>query len=132
MHNTYIQGELAEWSPIAGTTDFVGSALKYFLSVNHALLKPSDNLQLIGTLEFGGISFQAGRFTNPLLATGAPNPNPDGTTFTNARTSSYFSIGPGFRLFYCQKFDVGIGMQFNVTTFNIADQLYRTEVRWRF
>jgi len=128
MHDTYIQGELAEWIPIAGTPGFSGSALKYDFSINHTLFKPSKDLQLVGMVEFGGISFQAGQYTNALAANGvAPVP-----ATSNANSSSYFSVGPGFRLFICQKFDVGVGMEFGCTTFNQAQEIYRTEIRWRF
>lgn len=120
MAGTYIQGELAEWIPIAGDPNHAGAALKYQFSVNHVLLKPSNDLQFVGTVEFGGISFQDGLYTAP-----------DGT-LVKASSDSYFSVGPGFRLFYCLKSDIGFGMQFGVTQHNIANQLYRLELRHRF
>lgn len=120
LPGTYLQAELAEWIPLGGDPNASGSALKYLFSLNHVLFKPSNDLQLIGTLEFDGISFQDGLYT-------APN----GAQF-KASTDSYFSIGPGFRLFFCQKYDIGIGMAFSVTQNNVAAELYRVEARWRF
>jgi hypothetical protein len=121
LPDTYIQTQVAEWIPIAGDPDFAGAMLHYHISLNRALIKPNDNFQFIGTIEFNGYSFQDGLFT----------PFPAGPP-VRADRYSYFSVGPGFRIVFCSKFDIGFGMAFSTSSHNFAADLYRTEVRWRF
>ena len=45
---------------------------------------------------------------------------------------TYFTVGPGLRFSVCNKVDFGFGVQFAVTNDHFANQLYRTELRWRF
>ncbi|MFL5339385.1 MAG: hypothetical protein ACJ8F7_04385, partial [Gemmataceae bacterium] len=119
--DTYIETQLSEWIPIAGTSGFDGATLHYHASLNHVLVKPTNDLQLIGTMEFVGYWFQDGLFTTTAAGTTSP-----------ANRDSYFALGPGVRLVFCTKFDVGFGTNFSVTQNNFAHELYRTEVRWRF
>jgi hypothetical protein len=119
--DTYVQVQLSEWVPIGGTDGVQGSILHYHLSLNHVICRPVGDTQLIGTLEFSGYSFQSGAYTDP--TTGALQKG-DGYT--------YASIGPGVRFVICDKIDFGFGTAFSVTGQHFADQLYRTEFRWRF
>ena len=121
MEDTYIQFQLSEWIPISGTPGFDGAMLHYHASLNHVLMKPTNDLQLIGTMEFFGYRFQDGLYTT----------NAAGAT-ASAHDDSYFSLGPGVRLVFCNKLDIGFGTGFSVTNNNLARQLYRTELRWRF
>jgi hypothetical protein len=119
--DTYYQGQLAQWIPIAGTAGFQGGVLHTHHAINHVLCRPVGDTQLIGTFEVGTWSFQSGSFTDPV--TGLAR---------SANGTTYASIGPGIRLSICDKVDIGFGAAFSVTREHFADQLYRTELRWRF
>ncbi len=118
--DTYLQTQLIEWIPIGGTPGVQGSVLQYGASLNHVLCRPVADTQLIGTIEGNGYSFQSGSFTDPVLGRVSGN----GTT--------YFSVGPGLRFVICDKIDIGVGAAFSITNEHFAEQLYRTEFRWRF
>ena len=64
-------------------------------SLNRVLWRPVKDVQLIGTLELNGISFQDGLFTDPVLG-------PQKLSGLNA-----LSAGTGVRLFFCDTLDVG-------------------------
>ena len=53
-------------------------------------------------------------------------------SFVPRTITTYFYVGPGMRLAFCDKLDIGFGVQFAVTGDHFAQQLYRTELRWRF
>jgi hypothetical protein len=118
---TYFQGQLAEWIPLGGDNDYEGAILHYHFSLNQVLWRPIADVQIIGTAEFNGYSFQDGAFTDPILG-----------GFQKASGDTYISIGPGLRCVICDKVDFGVGAAFNVTDHHFAQQLYRTELRWRF
>jgi len=119
--NTYFQGQLSEWIPLGGDADYMGAILHYHTSLNHVLWRPIEDVQLIGTGEFVGYSFQHGQFTDPVFG-----------PFQKASNDSYLSIGPGLRLVICDRIDFGFGAQFAISDRHFAEQLYRTEFRWRF
>jgi hypothetical protein len=117
---TYLQAQVVEWVPLGGDHDYAGANLRWGLSLNHVLWRPIRDIQLIGTLETTGISFQDGLFTDPAL----------GPTHLAKRTSA--AIGPGLRLFFCDTFDFGAGWQHGFTgKYLIRDQV-RFEIRYRF
>jgi hypothetical protein len=117
---TYLQMQLSEWIPIGGTDGVQGGIFHYHFSFNHVICRPVTDTQLVGMLEFNGWTFQNGGFTDPVLGQQPAN------NFT------YLSVGPGFRFIICDKVDIGFGASFSVTNQHFADQLYRTELRWRF
>jgi len=117
--DTYFQSQLSEWIPLGTDTDFQGSVLHYHFSLNHVLCRPLENVQLIGTAEFNGYSFQAGEFTDP-----SGNILPSGGT-------TYVSMGPGLRLVICDWIDFGFGTAFALGDHG-PDQVYRTELRIRY
>jgi hypothetical protein len=117
----YLQAQLAEWFAIAGDPDYAGSVLHSHWSYNRVLYKPLPDVQLIGTAELNTWTFQDGAYTDPILG---PNQKASGVT--------YVSVGPGLRFVICNKFDIGVGTAFAVSRPNWAEQLYRTEIRWRF
>ncbi|MCE9529815.1 MAG: hypothetical protein K8T89_01540 [Planctomycetes bacterium] len=117
---TYLQAQLAQWIPIGGTQGFQGGVLHYHFSLNHVICRPIGDTQLVGTMEFNGYTFQSGSFTDPVLGV------------QRANGSTYVSVGPGLRYIICDKVDIGVGTAFSVTGQHFADQLYRTEFRWRF
>ncbi len=117
---TSLQGQIAEWIPIAGDPNYSGALLRYGLSLNQVLYRFTPNSPLIGTLEYQGISFQDGLYTDPLLGA------------TKSSGSSYASLGPGLRAVVCDKVDFGLGTNFTLTDHNFFHQLYRFEVRFLY
>ncbi|MBP3958930.1 transporter [Gemmata sp. G18] len=117
---TYLQAQVVEWIPIGGNTDYQGAHLRWATSLNHVLWRPIRDVQLVGTLESTGISFQDGLFTDPVL----------GSQRLAKRTSA--AIGPGLRLFFCDTFDFGVGWQHGITgKYLVRDEL-RFEARYRY
>src|SRR5262249_14759205 len=100
--------------------DYQGAILHYHLSVNHSWFKKGA-CEFITTGEANGWTFQDGLFTDPL--TGKP---------TRASGETYVTLGAGARFVYCEKFDFGFGAAFAVTDDHFAEQLYRTEFRYRY
>src|SRR5262249_42314272 len=86
-HDTYLQGQIAEWIPIGGDNDFQGSILHWSLSLNQVLCRILPDVPLIGTLELDGHSFQDGAFTDPLRG-----------PFQKSSDDTYLTLGPGLRL----------------------------------
>ena len=80
----------------------------------------ADDVQLIGTLEFNGYSFQDGNFTDPGKG-----------QFQAAGGDTYFSVGPGLRLVICDWLDFGLGTAFAMGHHG-PNQAYRTEFRIRY
>jgi hypothetical protein len=119
--NTYLQGQLAEWIPIGGDQGYQGAILHYQLSANQVLWRILPDVPLIGTLEFGGYSFQAGQYTDPVFG-----------AWQKSSGDTYLSLGPGLRMVVCNKIDFGIGAAFAVGDHHGPGQWYRTEFRWRF
>jgi hypothetical protein len=101
-NGTYFQSQIAEWIGVLSQE----SCFHYHFSLNHAMVLSRQDMQLIGTMEFGSYVF------------------PNGPTFYN--------LGPGVRFQFCRKVDVGFGMQFAVSDFHFLDQMYTWELRWRF
>jgi hypothetical protein len=115
--NTYFQSQTGYWFGVGNSN---GSVLHYHNTINHVLWKPLPDTNFITTFETVGYTFGSGTVTD---AAGVVRP---------ANGTTYFGIGPGFRLATCGKLDLGIGMLFAVTDRHFAQQLYRTELRWRF
>jgi hypothetical protein len=120
---TYLQTQISEWIPIGGDNDFAGCILHYHASLNHVLCCKGA-FQLVGTSEFFGYTFQDGLTHNP-PGVGLPD-------VVKSSGESIWYVGPGLRLFYCDKYDVGFGAAFSVSDDHFADQLYRLEFRYRF
>ncbi len=119
--DTYFQGQIGEWIPLGGDPAVGGGLLDYRFALNHVICRPWEESQLIGSLEFTGIAFQDGGFTDP--ATGLVRKSNGG---------SYFNLGPSVRWVLSRNCDFGFGVQFATTQEHFAQQLYRTEMRFRF
>lgn len=117
---TYLQAQLAQWIPLGGNPDYQGGILHHHLSLNHVLYRFLPDVPLIGSLEYSGWSFQTGSYTDPVLGT------------VGASDETYVSLGGGLRLFVCNKLDIGVGALVAMGDEHFAEQLYRTEFRWRF
>ncbi len=121
LPETYLQSQVAYRIPVSATEKFAGSVLHYHFSVNHVLARPIADAALIGTLEFGGYTFTAGRYTDPRSG-----------LELSANERTYLQVGPGLRMAFCDKLDFGVGTQFSLTSQHFARELFRTELRWRF
>jgi len=120
--NTYYQGQVSEWIPLGGDPDYAGAILHTHHAVNHVLYRhPGANIVLIGTAELQTWSFQDGAFTDPVLG-----------AFQKAGAETYLMGGPGFRVFICDKFDIGFSASFTLSDDHLPAQLYTTELRFRF
>lgn len=118
---TFLQSQLSEWIPIAGDPAYAGSILHYHVSLNQVLCHPlAPDVQLIGTLEFSGYSFQDGLYSDPGLG-----------QFQRSSGGSWLSAGPGLRLVICDWLDFGVGSAFALGNHG-PGQTYRTEFRIRF
>lgn len=118
--DTYLQAQLSEWIPLGGTADYEGSILHYHMSVNRVLARPWASLQVIGTAEFNGYSFQAGKFTDQFGAS------------ILASGDSYLSAGPGIRFVLCDRLDIGVATAWQLSGHLWPEQVIRTEFHWRF
>ncbi len=116
----YLQAQLSEWIPIAGDPTYAGSILHYHFAYNRVLLHAQHDVKLISTLGLNGFSFQDGSYTDPNLGT------------LSANHYTYLSAGPGVRLVICNKIDFGVAADFAMTKQHFAQQLVRTEFRWRY
>ncbi len=117
---SYLQAQVAEWIPLGGDPEYQGSLLNFKFSYNRVLFTPLPNVPVIGTLEMMGWSFQAGAYTDPVLGT------------QQANGDTYISMGPGLRTVICDKVDFGVGVAVSLTEDHFAEQLIRSEFRYRY
>ena len=117
---TYLQAMVLEWIPIGADPSYAGANLQWGLSVNHRWWQPVKDIQLIGTAELTGISFQDGLYTDPILGS------------QKLSGQNTLSAGGGFRIFFCDIMDVGVAGNFGVAgKYVIRDQM-RFEFRFRY
>lgn len=119
--DTYLQGQVSEWIPIGGDPIYAGSVLHTHSSLNHVVHRFGPEIPLVGTFELNTFSFQDGAYTDD---TNGPYQKSSGTT--------YVSLGPGLRLFFCDKLDIGFGSAIAVTGDHFSREYYRTSIRLRF
>jgi hypothetical protein len=119
--DTFFQGQVAEWIPLGGDPSYEGAILHYHMSLNQVVWRVLPNVPLIGTAEFSGWSFQAGSYTDPFA----------GSLF-KASGTTYADVGAGLRLVVCDRMDFGFAVSSAVTSQHFAEQLYRTEFRFRY
>jgi hypothetical protein len=120
--STYFQGQLAEWIPLGGDTNYEGSVLHYHFSFNQVLCNVAPDSPLIGTFEMNGYSFQTGGYTDPTAKT--PQRYAGGT--------GYFNIGPGLRLSICNNLDFGAAVAFPISEPHMVGSSVRVEVRFLY
>lgn len=119
--HTYLQGQVAEWIPVDGDTEYAGSLLHYHASLNQVLFHILPHVPVIGTAEFSGFSFQDGAYTDPVLGPLQP-----------ANGDTYLYAGGGLRVFLGTAVDLGMGVRNAVSKTHLEGTLYRAEFRWRF
>ncbi len=124
--DTYWQGQLGYTIPISGTQDgatFAGSVLHYHLAAQPHSLPPGRGHRTVGLhREAVGYTFTSGRFTDAVHRDVGRGEQPDVLQHGAGRCGCASAT----------KLDFGFGMQFALTSNHFADQLYRTEVRFRF
>jgi hypothetical protein len=118
---SYLQGQISQWIPIGGDEGYQGGVLRTQFSFNHILWQPITSLTLIGSIEANTISFQDGAYTDPVRG-----------AFQRASGPTFVSVGPGLRLFFCEKMDVGIGSLYSISENSYIKELVRVEARLRF
>jgi hypothetical protein len=116
---SYLQFQTALWIPIGGDGAYQSDVWHNHLSYNRALWHPCSNILLVGTVEANEWSVIGGEYTTPA-----------GATVRGEGTMC--SVGPGLRLFICDKIDTGVGSAFSVTGSHWAEDLVRVEFRMRF
>src|SRR5262249_37683940 len=99
-------------------------------SLNKVLWCPCPGLQIVGTAEMHNWWILNGDYTSPSLL--APSGSGLAPVARSARCEDIFTLGPGVRLFICDKIDFGFGSAFAVGGNRFADELLRAEFRWRF
>lgn len=117
---SYLQMQITEGIPIGGDPDFAGAYLSYSASLNRVVWGDVNNTSLIRTLEYSGVTFQDGAFTDT-AAGGA-------TVFTSGE--SFGLLGGGLRLNICNKINFGVAGLFRVTDIS-PDATVRTEFQFR-
>jgi hypothetical protein len=138
--DTYLQMQQAYWIPVGGDALYEGPVYHQHYSVNQLLWRPAPAWRIIGTAELNHWWVLGGYFTDPnnviYTAPKDANGNPTGpvqaTPFAVSARTNIVSAGPGFRIFYCDKIDFGVGSAFALTGSHWADELVRIEFRWRF
>ncbi len=121
----YTQGEAAFWIPVAGDPLYTPCFIfHYHFSLNKTLLEcVGGEVVLIGTAELHGYCVPGGDWDGA---------HTDGAGLTVEDSDTLLHAGPGLRLVVCNKFDLGVGANFALTSEHWAEQLYRIEVRYRF
>lgn len=128
--DTYIQAQLAYWIPIGGDELYQGNIFHFHTSLNRVLWRPCCGLELIGTFEVNEWSVLGGNYTSPDLLVADANGRLSPVALS--AETSILSLGPGLRLFICEKIDVGVGTAFAITGSHWAEETVRAEFRWRF
>lgn len=118
---TFLQGQFAEWVPLGGDPNYQGSVFHYHFSLNHVLIRPVQDVPIIGVFEVNGITFQTGAFTDPVLG-----------SYQRASGTTYFTLGPGLRVAVCDRIDFGAGSAFAAGNHYAPQQEYRIEFRVRY
>jgi hypothetical protein len=119
-NGAYVQAQVSEWVPLGGDSQYQGSILHSHLALDVVLARIAPDAPVVATLEMNTYSFQGGSFTDPVF----------GTELASGRT--FVSLGPGLRYYVTEKFDIGFGTSFALTGFAFPQQVYRTELRFRF
>jgi hypothetical protein len=124
--NCYVQAETAYWIPIGGDSLYQSNIWHNHVSINKILCKPCHDFQLVGTLEFNDYQVFQGSYSSAYILVGGVAP------LAHSGTANIFSMGPGLRLFICDRFDIGVGSAFAMTGDHFAQEIIRTDFRWRF
>jgi hypothetical protein len=132
-HDCYMQMMWAYWIPIGGDQLYQGNVFHQHYSLNKLLYKCGHykTCQIVGTLEFNNWYVVNGARTAPDLVLANPANGVLSPVSVEAE-GAIFSIGPGIRLFMCDRLDIGVGSAFATSTPHWAQQLVRSEIRYRY
>lgn len=120
-HKCYAVAQVAEWIPLGGDQDYQGAHLRFNFSLNYVVWQPVRDVRLVGTFELNGINWQDGAFTDAV----------DGS-LQKLSGQTAIGLGGGTRLFFGDKFDIGVGGLFGATGKYWARGQMRFECRYRF
>ena len=123
----YFQGQIGEWVPLGGSNYF-GSVLLSKFSLNRELVEIIPNVPLIGVLEVDGWTFQNGRYTQ-LFYTADKQIS---ALSRPANTQSYWNIGPGARVAFSNKADIGMGLLFGLGSQSWGNPIVTVDFRWLY
>lgn len=133
--DVYLQGQFAYWIPIGGDNLYQGNIFHAHAALNTVLWRPCPGVVLTGTLEGSLWNICNGAFTDPVLrlngVDAAGQPVMDAPVSREAE-DIFVYLGPGARLFICEKIDLGVGYQRALTKEHFARHALRAEFRWRF
>lgn len=122
----YFQWQTSYWIPIGGDALYQSNIWHSHGSFNKVLCKPSTKCQVVGTFEMNEWTIFQGAYTGTDFLIGGIAPP------ALSATTGIFSAGPGVRLIICNYLDIGVGSAFALTGDRWAQQLIRSEFRWRF
>jgi hypothetical protein len=129
--DTYLESQFAYWIPVGGDPYYEAPIYHTHLSFNRVLWRPIPNIQVVGTAEINEWTILGGAYTSPDVLLTPPTVSKTGPVALAAGTTMA-SLGPGVRLFICDKIDIGVGTAFAVTGSRWEEELIRAEFRWRF
>lgn len=121
----YMQMEWALWIPVGGDNFYQSNVFHQHYSINKILCEKCKGCQVVGSFEVNHWAICNGAYTNPDFLVG-------GNPTALSADSSIVSVGPGIRIFLCDKYDIGVGSAFAVTNPHWGAQQARAEFRWRF
>lgn len=116
---SFLQAEVAEWIPIGGDPDAAGALLRYSTSYNRRLFQSLSKNELIATIEYSGLSFQDGNYTDPVTLTPVP-----------LSSLHLGRLGSGLRFNICDKINFGAGVQVGLTD-QSPEATFRTEIQFQ-
>ena len=125
---TFLQGQFGEWIPIGGSSDGFGGVFLSKFSVNHQLLEIIPKVPLIGVLEIDGWTFQNGTYTQLFYT-----PQKQISAISRpANQQSYWNIGPGARIAFSNRADLGVGMLMGLGSQSWGNPIITVDFRWMY
>ncbi len=125
---SYIQGQIGEWIPLSSGSNYFGSILQTKLSWNQQLAEIIPNVPLIGFLEWDTWSFQGGRYTE-LYYTQNKQLR---TISMQANSQTYMNLGPGLRMAFGNKIDVGTAVLMGLGPASWGNPIFTIDMRWMY
>lgn len=125
---TYLQGQIGEWIPLSIGSNYFGSILNTKFSLNHELVEIIPNVPLIGFIEMDSWSFQGGRYTQLFYT----QQKQISAISKPGNYETYFNIGPGARIAFSNKIDVGAGLLMGLGSQSWGNPIFTFDFRWMY
>lgn len=125
---SYIQGQVGEWIPLSAGSNYFGSILQTKFSWNQQLSEIIPNVPLIGFVELDTWSFQGGRYTE-LYYTQNKQLR---TISMPANSQTYLNLGPGMRIAFGNKIDVGTAVLMGLGPASWGNPIFTLDLRWMY